>query len=247
MVKKSLIAILLIGMLASVSMAADSVEGEYKTDDGWGLVIPEDPQFEWEKVTLCCIPIYIDVGMYVGIEDCPHHIVLRQSQIDCESFLWSSTGGQELFPCYRGCANFTVRSNFEATLDTSLTENTAMDFISEHTPWGSHEAIDHWNAFFVPKGVATGTSEALDGSSDCSNTYDLLAPFGSKNELQICVEAWNVNVWNGDPEAAWNNNGTWQTTADDYPEANYVGTVCITVTPIGVPDFCDYFDLYDCD
>jgi hypothetical protein len=247
MVKKSLIAILLIGMLASVSMAADQVDGEYKTDDGWGVIPPKDPVFTWEEVTLCCIPIYIDVGMYVGIEDCPPNIVLRQAQIDCSAFLWSSPGTSSLFPCYRGCRDFAVRSNFEATLDTTLTES-SMDFISERSGGWGQPNKPNWNAFFAKKGVDTSSDEALDGNADCSETYDILPPLGDKNELQICVEAWNVNVWNGDPESPWNNNGTggpgqgW----DDYPENNYVGTVCITVTPKGTPDFCDYLDLFDC-
>jgi len=243
MVKKSLIAILLIGMLASVSIAADGVDGEYKTDDGWGVIPPEDPIFTWEEVTLCCIPIYIDVGMYVGIEDCPDRIVMYQSKIDCADFLWSTPGTSSLFPCYRGCAQFVVRSNFEAVLDTELTEST-MDFISTHQQGWSQ--IPNWNAFFAKKNTATGSDKALNGNADCTNQYTILPPLGQKNELQICVEAWNVNVWNGDPEAAWNNNGTPQNKGDDYPEDNYVGTVCITVTPNGTPDFCDYLDLFDC-
>jgi len=244
MVKKSLIAILLIGMLASVSIAADGVDGEYKTDDGWGVNVPQDPVFTWDEVTLCCIPIYIDVGMYVGIEDCPDRIVMYQSKIECGDFLWSNTSGQSTFPCYRGCAQFVVRSNFEAVLDTELTES-SMNFISDHY-WGPTR-YDHWNAFFAKKTTATGSDKALKGNADCTNQYTILPPLGQANELQICVEAWNVNIWNGDPDAAWVDGGNPRSTADDYPADNYVGTVCITVTPNGTPDFCDYLDLFDCD
>jgi hypothetical protein len=112
MVKKSIIAIAVICMLATVTFAQDSIGGAFKTDTHWPCIC------EYDEVTLCIVPVYLKVGMFVKVE-CPEKVVL--SQVDCSSI------GKDItkdFPCYKGCSkDFKVMSNFEVQLKCKFSKS----------------------------------------------------------------------------------------------------------------------------
>jgi len=216
MVKKSLIAIALMGMLASTSFAGDlaSKDGYWKFDDFW----PIKP-LEYEVLELCQIPIFIDVGMYIELENCGkkdrwgnlyNAIILEQ--VSCSELVDSGAG--DTFPCYRGCDQIRVRSNFEALLGLKLYKKD----LGGHTyfinsSWGN----DYWLAYFDDPDTA-GTVETLDEWTVPGD--------GNWSRANICVEAWDVNVFLGDPESKAES------------EVNRVGEVAVTVVPTAAPDAC---------
>jgi hypothetical protein len=218
MVKKSLIAIALMSMLASTSFAGDlaSKEGYWKFDDFW----PIEVVVNYEVLELCQIPIFIDVGMYIELENCGKlgkgdvpilKIILEQ--ISCAN-LDSETTSE--FPCYRGCQDIRVRSNFEAILGLKLYKKDlggGTYFIGNTGGWG---ARDKWNAFFDD--VDTVGVETLDEWTVPGD--------GNWEKVKVCVEAWDVNIFYGDPESK------------PTDEVNRVGEVAITVVPAADPDYC---------
>jgi hypothetical protein len=136
MVKKSIFAITLIGMLATVSMAQDiqMPSGQYKTDTCW--------PFEFIPQDICRIPIVMEVGMFVEILDCnKKKIVLKQ--LDCTE-IGKGVGD---FPCYRGCTGISVRANIDVQLSVKLYR--VGDVIS--TTFGN----PNWSAYFTNDNSAT--------------------------------------------------------------------------------------------
>jgi hypothetical protein len=107
MVKKSLIAIALIGFLATSTFAGDAPDnGQWKFDDDW----PKDIVVTYHELEICQIPIVIEIGMFVEILDChKKEIVLKQ--VTCIG---------KTFPCYKGCDEIKVRANFEVQLGLKL-------------------------------------------------------------------------------------------------------------------------------
>ena len=218
MVKKSLIAIALMGMLASTSFAGDKapLEGYWKWDNDWPVIVV-DPVYE--VLELCQIPIFIDVGMYIELENCGKlrkgKLILKiiLEQISCANLDSENT---DEFPCYRGCQDIKVRSNFEALLGLKLYKKDlggGTYFIGNTGGWG---ARDKWNAFFDD--VDTVPVEVLDEWTVPGD--------GNWEEVKVCVEAWDVNIFLGDPESA------------PMTEVNRVGEVAITVVPTATPDYC---------
>ena len=107
MVKKSIIAIALMCMLATVSYGQSdttwSASGQVKIDGLWPATITID----YTPLEICRIPVYIKVGMFIEIQDCNKKKIVME-QVNCP-------GGQS-FPCYKGCTDIKVRSNFVAIL-----------------------------------------------------------------------------------------------------------------------------------
>jgi len=127
MVKKSIIAIALIGMLATVSFAQDSTQpaGQFKIDGKWPVTCTYTP------VEICKIPIVMEIGMFIEIDSCSKKkIVLKQ--VNCPQ-------GRN-FPCYKGCTTIKVRANFEAKLGLKLYKS--------GTIISSSFFGDNWEAYF---------------------------------------------------------------------------------------------------
>jgi hypothetical protein len=218
MVKKSLIAIALVGILASTSFAGDLAKGYWKFDDGW----PVDIEVDWTELELCQIPIYIDIGMYIELEDCGKldkygkpikKIILEQVQCDT----LTTKGHASQFPCYKGCEDLKVRSNFDAILGLKLYRRVwgsdpEHSFISTYFDYFTFKTLENWTAFFDDGGTAV-------------NTWPVTGD-GNANDFTVCVEAWDVNVYVGDPEA------------DPVSEVNRVGELAITVVPDADIDLC---------
>jgi hypothetical protein len=124
MVKKSLIAIALLAILATTVQAGDLAENPRKFDDHW--------PWTYTALEICQIPVYMDVGMYVELIDCcDKEIVLKQ--VTCDTI----GKAPEDFPCYKGCVTFDIRANFEVKLGTTLYDQS--DVI---TDWAAALSID---------------------------------------------------------------------------------------------------------
>jgi hypothetical protein len=130
MVKKSIIAIALMSMLATVSFAQSTqVPGQFKIDGKWPVTCVYTP------IEICRIPVVLEVGMFIEIENCStKKIVLKQ--VSCPS-------GQS-FPCYKGCVEIKVRANFEAQLGLKL--------------YKVGSVITNWKAYFTIDGGVTQAS-----------------------------------------------------------------------------------------
>ncbi|MBN2590896.1 MAG: hypothetical protein JXA96_13610 [Sedimentisphaerales bacterium] len=192
MVKKSIIAIALMCMLATVSYGQDTwgVTGQVKVDGGWPVTIQYTP------MEICRIPIFIKVGMFIEIENCSQKKIVLE-QVNC-------TGGHA-FPCYKGCTEIKVRANFEAQLSLKLYKIGSLISGS----W----AGDNWKAYFTDDdGVTTSTTYIITGD-------------GNWNPVDVCVEAWDVNIYGAGPNTQVQ-----------------IGEVAVLAMPTGTPDFCDYCD-----
>jgi hypothetical protein len=179
MVKKSIIAIALMGMLASVTFAADpfpgAPSGQIKVDGQWPT--------QYVPLEICRIPIVMDIGMFIEIRDCAFKkIVLKQ--ITCEN--------NRPFPCYKGCVTITVRANFEAQLGLKLYKTS--DIISSMTCnaffCGGCAPItpDNWEAYF-----------RADKNDITKNPTWIIAGDGNDHNVDVCVEAWDANIYKAPP------------------------------------------------
>jgi len=175
MVKKSIIAIALMSMLATVSFAQDTaggtqyqVSGQFKVDGDW----PVEITIKYVPIEICRIPIVLEVGMFIEIEDCAKKkIVLKQ--VTCP------TG--QTFPCYKGCVTIKVRANFEAQLSLKLYKIGTVISGSGGT-WGGN-----WKAYFTNDGGAT------------KPTTWIVTGDGNWNTVDVCVEAWDANIYAATP------------------------------------------------
>lgn len=178
MVKKSIIAIAMLSMLATVSYAAEIggpvwdpngyKSGAIKVDGDWPATIT----ITYTAVPVCKIPIYIKVGMFIEITNCSDRkIVLKQQT--CPS-------GQS-FPCYKGCTDIKVRANFLATLRLQLSKiDGSIIKVNPYYPFN-----DLWKAYFK---VGDNTATSWDYTG-----------VGTEQTVTVCVEAWDVNIYAATP------------------------------------------------
>lgn len=194
MVKKSIIAIALMSMLATVSFGQGyddqtgigTAPGQFKIDGDWPVTCIYTP------IEICRIPIVLEVGMFIEIEDCAKKkIVLKQ--VSCPA----GQNPNQTFPCYKGCVTIKVRANFEAQLGLKLYK------VGEVINGNS------WKAYFTN-----------DGGANKPTTW-IIAGDGNYQSVDVCVEAWDANIYKGAP-------GTQVA----------VGEVAVTAMPTGTPD-CD--------
>jgi len=169
MVKKSIIAIALMSMLATVSYGQDGgvwgVPGQVKVDGLWPATIT----ITYTPKEICRIPIYIKVGMFIEIENCSSKKIVME-QVNCPT-------GQS-FPCYKGCVEIKVRANFEAKLSLVLYKGGAGASIINGT---------NWKAYF------TGTTSVTNPTVPA--TTWIVSGDGNWNTVSICVEAWDANIY----------------------------------------------------
>jgi len=148
MVKKSIIAIALMGMLATVSFAQDGqVNGQVKVDGMWPC--------QYIPLEVCRIPIVMDIGMFIEVIDCgKKKIVLKQ--VTCPA-------GRS-FPCYKGCTTIGVRSNFEAQLGLKLYK---VGNVISSSFFG-----DNWEAYFNDTSTTPPTKKSswiIPGNGNTTN------------------------------------------------------------------------------
>jgi hypothetical protein len=110
MLKKCLFTIAMVVFLAVTVQAGDpAYDGTYK---GHPWPWPK----EWKEVTVCVIPVYMEVGYWIEIEDCQDLEILLK-QVPCDELMMKATTE---WPCYQGCEKLKVRTNFEAELEARL-------------------------------------------------------------------------------------------------------------------------------
>jgi len=117
MLKKCLFAIAVTAMLAvTVQAAVEGVEGDCGVWQYKGHPYPWP--VEYKKVEVCRIPIWMEIGFWVELKDCGDEDILLV-QVDCEEVGRSADD----WPCYYGCAKFSIRTNFEAEMDGDVSHS----------------------------------------------------------------------------------------------------------------------------
>jgi len=190
MVKKSILAIAILAMLATVTMAQDpvpQVPGQLKIDGGW----PKTIVVTWTPIEICCIKVNLKIGYFIEVENCSQKKI-DMVQVNCP------TG--QTFPCYKGCVQIKVRANFEAQLGLKLY---AVGSIINDNGTPTNTADDKWKAYFRADSTDPGQASTW-----------IIAGDGNYHAVDVCVEAWDANIFGGAPGS--------------NPQ---VGTVCITAIP----------------
>jgi hypothetical protein len=131
MIKRTLIAIAVVALLAT-SAPAQITEHYFPIGDHHAVKVDgkETVDFRWpytvsyKALKVCNIPIKMQVGMYVQVEDCKNKKILL-TQVPCTDLQDRGDGD---FPCYNGCVKFRVRANFDVQLGHSMN---ASDTISD--------------------------------------------------------------------------------------------------------------------
>ncbi len=121
MIKRTLIAIAVVALLATSAHAALS-EHYFPIGDHHAVKVDGSEKVRWpyeyKALTVCTIPIKMHVGMYVQVKDCKKKKLILQ-QIDCGDI----GKGSGDYPCYLGCVSFDVRANFEVKMGAKLTKS----------------------------------------------------------------------------------------------------------------------------
>ncbi len=166
MVKKCLIVIAAVALLATTVQAITFPEGYVKYDPqtdpaGW----PWKKTIEYDPYDICEIDVKLEIGYFVQIEDCGDIDALKLKQVVCSDI---GKGGGD-FPCYEGCRTFRARANFPAFFGASFD--------------GSQGELDS---------DIIGSHYSLDWDSDDDNE---IAGDGQWEDLKICMTAWKVELW----------------------------------------------------
>jgi len=150
MVKRTLIAIAVVALLAtSVNAAIQDFYFTGKTSSAVKVDGSDKPTINWpyqivyEALPICNIPITMKVGMFVQVKDCKNAKIVLE-QVPCADI--GKTGVDD-YPCYRGCADIEVRSNFDVKLGASLHTN------------GDVVASKNWKALYEGGDVITGDGD----------------------------------------------------------------------------------------
>jgi len=171
MIKRTLIAIAVVALLATSAHAA-LTEHYFPIGDHHAVKVDGSQNvrwpFEYKALTVCTIPVKMHVGMYVQVQDCKKKKIVLQ-QVDCGD-LSDLTGGKVSkgdgdYPCYLGCVKFGVRSNFEVKMGTSLEK--------------VGDTIDGWSAYYKGGDVVPGD--------------------GEYHEVEACIAAWLARIYKASP------------------------------------------------
>ncbi|HCO94474.1 MAG TPA: hypothetical protein DIU00_11075 [Phycisphaerales bacterium] len=118
MIKRTLIAIALLALLATSAHAALNITplpfGDHhaiKVDGSDKVRWP----WEYKALDICVIPIKMHVGMYAQVKDCKKKKLVLQ-QVDCGDI----GEGADKYPCYLGCVSFDIRANFQVKMGANL-------------------------------------------------------------------------------------------------------------------------------
>jgi hypothetical protein len=124
MLKKCLFAIAVTALLAVTIQAGTPKEGLPWEDDcdTWAYKGHPYPwPVEYKKVEICRIPIWMEVGFWVEMKGCEDAEILLVQE-DC-----LEVGRKEGdFPCYKGCTDIAIRTNFEASIDGDVSHDIGM-------------------------------------------------------------------------------------------------------------------------
>jgi len=187
MIKKGLFAVALLALLAVTVQAGDLAENPLKVDSSTITTDPNqsgDPQYMpkgwpsketiwwpyeicYKELEICQIPIKIEIGMYAELKECDKKkIVLKQ--VPCQSIGKKTSD----FPCYKGCTDIELRSNFDMVLGTVLyRQQVGGQYIVD---------ADKWKAYYTTKYRDPGN--IIPGLVDWQKT-------------EICVDAWSADLY----------------------------------------------------
>jgi len=121
--------------------------------------------YEYIYVEVCTIPILMDVGYFVQLEKCGDYKI-KLKQVPCGDIGKSATKD---FPCYEDCENIKIRANFEAKLGGTVTSSVS------------------W--------FDAGKAKAYYGDCGEGCIPDIVPPDGNWHEKKVCVQAWDVEIW----------------------------------------------------
>jgi hypothetical protein len=166
MVKKSIFVIALLGMLATVSLAQDVPTPQLPGQLKIDTQWPYTCVVNWTPIDICTIKVYLKIGMFIEIDNCAN-LKINMVQQNCPS-------GQS-FPCYQGCVTIKVRSNFDAIISVRKGQ-TVNNIINGN----------NWKVYF-----------RADSSDPATNvTTWNIAGDGNFHQLDVCVQAWDANIFN---------------------------------------------------
>ena len=121
MLKRTLIVIAVVACLATSAQAlgpdphTDSTNANNPAIKVNNIDMTIGWPFEYKKLTICEIPVYMNVGYYVQVEKCNERKIKLQ-QVDCVDPVVGRAAKE--WPCYYDCENVKIRANFEVSLDT---------------------------------------------------------------------------------------------------------------------------------
>jgi len=175
MIKRTLMAIAVVGLLATSVYAAisDDTIFYFHKDKGYAVKVDgvDHPTIRWpytisyEALTVCTIPVKMHVGMYVQVENCDDKKIILE-QLNCGDI----GKGSGDFPCYRGCVDLNVRANFNVKMGATL--HTSGDIIKG----GGGD----WSAYY-------------------DNGVDTVAGDGDYHGVKLCVKAWKSQIYKASP------------------------------------------------
>ena len=145
--------------------------------------------YEYIYVAVCDdIKVFMDVGYYVQMEKCGDYKI-KLKQVEC-----STIGRDNVkdFPCYYDCETIKIRANFEAKLGGKVT------------------SLFSWFN-------AADKTKVVYGDCGAGCIPDILTGDGKWYEKKVCVQAWDVQIWNAGEKQGQN-------------EA-HVGWLAVTVKP----------------
>jgi hypothetical protein len=149
MLKNTLIAVAVVALLAT---SAQALGPEPHTGGGNSPAIKVNNvnmeigwPFEYKALSLCVIPVYMNVGYYVQVEKCNERKI-KLEQVECSDMEKGSD-----WPCYQDCEDVNIRANFEVKLGTSLQNKTGViDKMEAYYKGGDIvDASGDWNTITV--------------------------------------------------------------------------------------------------
>lgn len=176
MLKRTLIAVAVVALIATSAQAygPDPETGKQGPNTGFKIhPIKMDvfwPFVEYKALDLCVIPIKMEIGIFVQVEKC-HERKIILKQVDCGDIGKNPQGD---WPCYKGCDNVKIRSNFDIKLGLKLSKIGPVidqwkayydgdDFVDGGSGWKTVKVcVEAWKAKLYEQEVVGKAGETFD-------------------------------------------------------------------------------------
>jgi len=129
MVKKCLIAIAVVALLAATVQAADPANIKHEGTWPWTKI--------YEPINICDVKVTLEIGHFVQIEKCGD-LEIKLVQVGCDTIGKSVSAD---FPCYEDCVDVKARSNFEATFGASFSGSDVNIIDGKDVYWEGDDTI----------------------------------------------------------------------------------------------------------
>lgn len=145
MVKRIIIAILVVALAATSAQALGPEPHEGSVDGNFGIKVDIERlaigfPFEYKPLDICVMPVSMNVGFFVQVEDCDSKKIVL-AQVDCSDI--EKNAGD--WPCYFDCETVRIRSNFEVKLGVKLKAESSV--------------INKWEAYFEGTDIITPSGD----------------------------------------------------------------------------------------